>query len=89
MRDLLAQLVDVVDDATTRAAHGERRADDQRESHLRSESLGVGDLVGVGAARHLQADPPHRLGEQPAILALTDDLKGGTDHLHAPPLQRA
>ncbi len=40
-------------------------------------------------ARRLQADPPHRLAEQFAVLGLVDGFRRGADHLDVVLLERA
>ncbi len=48
-----------------------------------------GRSVGENRARRLQADAPHRLAEQLAVLGHVDGFRGGTDHLDAEFLQHA
>ena len=85
----LAQLVDVVGDATARAAQREARTEHEREAQLARELLGVLDAVGIAALGHLEADALHGLGEQLAVLAFLDGLEVAADHLDAVLVERA
>ena len=53
------------------------------------DALGVGDRVRVVAARHVEADALHRLGEELAVLALLDDVELRADELDAVLLEHA
>jgi hypothetical protein len=89
VRDLLTQLVDVVDDPASRAAESEGGADDQREADVAGRPLGVDHRVGVRAARHVETDGLHRLREELAVLPLLDHVELGTDEFDAVALQNA
>ena len=59
------------------------------QADLGDDALGVGDRVRVVAARHVEADALHRLGEELAVLALLDDVELRADELDAVLLERA
>src|SRR5690606_9464410 len=77
------ELLAVVGDAATGAAHGEGRTDDAGEADLVEHSIGFFHAVGDAGARALQADGAHGLVEARAVLGLVDGVGVGTDHLDA------
>ena len=64
------------------AAQGEAGADDEGVTDLLGQLLGFREASDRAARRDLQADTLHRLGEQLAVLGLTDRGYRGAEELH-------
>ncbi len=75
------QFFEVIDQATTRAAHGIGRADDDRITELSGDGFGFRHGIGRFAARHLDAEPGHGFLESDAVLAALDGIDLDADHL--------
>jgi hypothetical protein len=90
---LLVELLAVERDAGAGAAECEAGTDHRGQADLREHLAGLGKRLHDPPATGLEADLPHRLLEDLAVLAATDRLGPGTDHLdamlcqHAVPLQ--
>ena len=85
----LVELVDVVGDAAADAAERERGPDDGREADVVDDGGGLGERPGDAALRHLDANLPHRVAEQQAILGHLDRVDLRADQLDAVLLQDA
>ncbi len=83
------QLLDVVDQPAAGAAHRVGRADDDRVAEVGGDLLGLLDAVGGRAARHLDAEPVHRLLEGHPVLAALDGVGLDADDLDAVLLEDA
>ena len=70
--DDLEELLAVIGDAAAGAAEGEGRPDDRRQADHVERLQCIDQRVGQLRARRLEADLPHRLAEQLAVLGLVD-----------------
>ncbi len=88
--DDVIEFLAVVGDAASGSAHGEARADDEREG---ADILGglPGFVHGLdgGGLRHVEADFVHGLFEELAVLALLNGVRLGSDHFDAVLLEDA
>ena len=83
------QLLHVVDQPAAGAAHRVGRADDDGIAELRGDLLGLFHACGDLAARHVDAQPVHRLLEAMTVLAALDGVDLHADHLDAVLVQHA
>ncbi len=84
-----SQLFDVVGDAAADAAERERRANDERKAQRPGQLDGLRQAPGEPALRHIEADRPHRVLEELAILGNLDRLDRGANQLDAEAVERA
>ena len=83
------QLLDVVDQAATRSAHGVGGPDHDRVSQLGGDAFGLFHRERRRAARHLDAQAVHGLFERDAVFAAFDGVHLHADHLDPIPVQDA
>ena len=89
LRHDLAQFLLVIGDAAARAAEREARAKHAGVAHLAGELDGVFDGVRITAARALQTDFFHGLGEQLAVFAALDGCQIAANHFNAIAIKHA
>ncbi len=87
--DDVEELLAVIGDAAAGAAEGEGRADDRRQADGLHRLERIDQRMGKLGARRLQADPPHCLAEQLAVLGLVDRFRRCADHLDAELVEHA
>ncbi len=85
----IAELFDVVRDAAADAAKRKGRADHEREAKRPREIDPFRQAARQPALRHVEADRPHRVLEQLAILGHLDGFDRGADQLDVVLIERA
>src|SRR5207249_6914719 len=85
----IAEFLDVVSDAAADAAERERRPDDDREAERPREIDRFRQRSCQAAVGNVEADFPHRLLEQLAVLGNLDGLDRRTNQLDLELIERA
>ena len=89
LRHNLAQLLFIIGDAAARAAERKARTKHAGVAHLAGKLDGVFDGVRITAARALQTDFFHGLGEQLAVFAALNGRQIAADHFDAIAIKHA
>src|SRR5438105_2706564 len=81
--------ISIIRDAATGAAESERRPDDRWKARRLEDRLRLVVALGDATCRDGEANPVHRLGEQPPIFGDGDGFGRRPDQLHAVLLEDA